>query len=551
MDPQAFSLVGSSSSVFKSAEVPLENQAGSALAVDVLGRWAAVGNKSGIALIDLEQPHNTPQYLQHQNIKFDVNVLEWSPHTASRDILASSFNQSLLIWRVDGGLQASYPSAHARAVSDLSFSRFDPNMVASASPDMMLRLWDLRASSSTANLKVKGPISFLKFSKVDEYLIASAHVNEVHVWDIRRLQGQGAVAQLFGHSSKITSLDWSPSQSQSLLTSSADGFIKLWSVPSPRFCQQTISFGQPIFRAKYTPFGLGVLAIAQRRDTTLRLFRISGANEIADVHTFAGHSDFVKAFDWRICQSDLSSASSSASAFDPNSISPAFQLVSLGCDQSLRLWRVDADVASKVGYQYPFELPEESEIVAPPSALSAARASGAFRRFEALGSGATAPASLTSADSVSSDFPLGADDFGNGTMSISASSPSNFLSASPLEQPNSMGRASKFGSLSSSFSSSPQSASYISSSSPPSASNRMASSPATSHFRKATRSLPFSTAGSASFSHELSQCSAAIPHLAILKVRTGDIASCLGIGPKSRINIGIFFILFLPNLLSA
>jgi hypothetical protein len=308
------------------------------------------------------------------------------------------------------------------------------------------------------------------------------------------------------------------------LTSSADGFIKLWSVPSPRFCQRTISFGQPIFRAKYTPFGLGVLAIAQRRDTTLRLFRISGANEIADVHTFAGHADFVKAFDWRICQSDLSSGSSSASAPEPNSISPAFQLVSLSCDQSLRLWRVDAEVAAKVGYEYPFELPEESEIIAPPSVLSAARASGAFRRFEALGLETNAAtASVASADSAASGFPLGTDDFGSGTLSVSASASLNFLSASPLEQPSSMGRASKFGSLSSSYSSSPRSASFISSSSPPSAgtSVRMSSPPATSNFRKAARSLPFNSAGSASFSHELSQCSTAIPHLAVLKVHIG------------------------------
>lgn len=177
----------SNSTVFQSLTLASDNQNGSTLSLSQCGRFAALGNRYGLALVDLEAPFDAPKLLQQQqNLKFDASVLEFSPHAQNRDCIISSFNQAILIWRVDsGGVSATLQSAHSRAVSDISFSHHDANAFASTSPDQHIKFWDLRAPTPTFAMRAKGPVAALKFSKCDENLIASAQTNEVSVFDIR------------------------------------------------------------------------------------------------------------------------------------------------------------------------------------------------------------------------------------------------------------------------------------------------------------------------------------------------------------------------------
>ena len=53
----------------------------------------------------------------------------------------------------------------------------------------------------------------------------------------------------------------------------------------------------PVWRARNTPFGHGVLTMPQRTETTLYLYNKD--TPTTPVHRFEGHSDTVKEFVWR------------------------------------------------------------------------------------------------------------------------------------------------------------------------------------------------------------------------------------------------------------
>lgn len=95
----------------------------------------------------------------------------------------------------------------------------------------------------------------------------------------------------------------------------------------------------PIWRARNTPFGNGVLIMPQRTDSKLTLYNRACAE--TPVHAFDGHQDTVKEFVWRW------KGDSNGSDGDDRE----FQLVTWSKDQNLRLWPVSEDIMTSVGHE--------------------------------------------------------------------------------------------------------------------------------------------------------------------------------------------------------
>jgi len=132
---------------------------------------------------------------------------------------------------------------------------------------------------------------------------------------------------------KISGLDWSRQNETDVITCGQDNFVKLWNINEPRTCQGMITTSNPVWRARYTPFGEGILTMPQRRDTSLSLYSLS--NLATPVITFSGHTDVVREFVWREREGE------------------GYQLVTWGKDQMLRLWRLEDDWMRAVGYVGP------------------------------------------------------------------------------------------------------------------------------------------------------------------------------------------------------
>ncbi len=168
-------------------------------------KYAALGTRMGITLHNLDRPHKPFTVLSYSSAgekNMGSNTLEFHPNEGCRNIIASACNQNISLWRVEDGVQSSFSNAHQRVVTDLSFSRFDNNLLASGSPDFFVKLWDLRDAACSLSFKLKGPCSNVKFARLDEHALATSHSSDINVWDKRNVARPLAV--LFGHTGKIT-----------------------------------------------------------------------------------------------------------------------------------------------------------------------------------------------------------------------------------------------------------------------------------------------------------------------------------------------------------
>ena len=138
--------------------------------------------------------------------------------------------------------------------------------------------------------------------------------------------------------------------SSTLVTCSLDKTIKFWDLSrladsqskrsgaatdSIFHASHTVDTTYPVWRARNTPFGKGVLALPQRGETRLELWGFaesSGESEDAEcVIRFEGHRDIVKEYVWRV--------RSGGSVGDEE-----YQLITWSKDRTLRLWPIRRDI---------------------------------------------------------------------------------------------------------------------------------------------------------------------------------------------------------------
>ena len=184
----------------------------------------------------------------------------------------------------------------------------------------------------------------VKWNRQAPHILASSHDKFLRIWDDR--WGAQPLRSIKAHSTKIYGVDWDRLDTRQVATCGLDNSIKLWrfdeehDIPS-----KTITTPFPVWRARHTPFGNGLLALPQRGDQNLHLYDRSLESEglpdgmTPPVHQFTGHRDLVKEFLWR------PRGTVTASVDDRE-----FQLVSWGNDKLLRLHEVDDVILDKVGY---------------------------------------------------------------------------------------------------------------------------------------------------------------------------------------------------------
>lgn len=184
----------------------------------------------------------------------------------------------------------------------------------------------------------------VKWNRQDSHILASSHDKFLRIWDDRK--GASPLRSIEAHATKIYGVDWNRTEPNRVATCSLDKTIKFWDYSSDsEKPAETIKTPFPVWRARHTPFGLGLLAMPQRGDYDLHLYDRREQTEsqhnhtMPMVHRFDGHGGEVKEFLWR-----------SRGPVQDSRDSREFQLVSWGTDRVLRLHRVDEEILAKVGY---------------------------------------------------------------------------------------------------------------------------------------------------------------------------------------------------------
>lgn len=327
----------------------LDKPVGSA-SISPCGRDVVLASRQGLHIIDLDSPWSPPRHLAHHT-PWEVADVQWSPFAARDYWVVSTSNQKALVWNLALANTQSCVEhvlhGHSRAITDINFSAHYPDILATCAVDSFVHCWDLRHPFRPAMTFCDwfAGATQVKWNRQNPHLLASSHDKFLRVWDDRK--GAYPLRSIEAHATKIYGVDWSRTDADNLVTCSLDRTIKFWNHTKEKDePDRIIHTPFPVWRARHTPFGFGLLAMPQRGDHDLHLYdrRTDAVNEdehtgIA-VHTFGGHDDQVKEFLWR-------SRGDVTEEFD----SRDFQLVSWGTDRILRLQNVDEEILSNVGYK--------------------------------------------------------------------------------------------------------------------------------------------------------------------------------------------------------
>lgn len=307
----------------------------------------------GLDIIDLDSPLNPPRHLRH-GLPWLVADVQWSPFAARDYWVVSTANQKALVWNLnmqeDAGQGAIEHTlrGHTRAITDINFSAHHPDMLATCAIDGYVHAWDLRRPRQPALTFIDwfAGATQVKYNRQDSHILASSHDRWLRIWDDRF--GAAPLRSINAHESKIYGVDWNRTRATGVVTCSLDRSIKFWDygndVDEP---ERIIRTDFPVWRARHTPFGWGLLAMPQDTPGNLHLYdRRIGDGDSRDCYAptvaqFSGHGDSkVKEFLWR----------SRGGITDDGIDNREYQLVSWGDDNQLRLKRVDDSILAGVGY---------------------------------------------------------------------------------------------------------------------------------------------------------------------------------------------------------
>ncbi|KAK5956726.1 Coronin-like protein crn1 [Knufia fluminis] len=172
--------------------------------------WEASGG-GAFAVIPVEErgrvPERIPLFRGHTAVVLDT---DWNPFNDS--LLASgSDDGKVFLWRVPENFTlhpdlkpdeiedvapVAKLSGHPKKVGHVLFNPAAENVIASASGDFSIKLWDIEAGSSKLSLKVGDVIQSMSWSANGSLLVTTSRDKKLRIWDARQ---EKPVVETAGH----------------------------------------------------------------------------------------------------------------------------------------------------------------------------------------------------------------------------------------------------------------------------------------------------------------------------------------------------------------
>ncbi|KAI4733289.1 WD40 repeat-like protein, partial [Aureobasidium sp. EXF-12298] len=189
-------------------------------------------------------------------------------------VASASDDRTVRLWDAQTGEQVQKLEGHEESVRSVAFSP-DGQIVASASDDRTVRLWDAQTGEQVQKLEGhKGPVRSIAFSP-DGQIVASASWDDtVRLWDA---QTGEQVQRLEGHEESVHSVVFSP-DGQIVASASDERTVRLWDAQTGEQVQKLEGHKGPVLSVAFSPDGQIVASASY--DRTVRLWNTQMGEQV-------------------------------------------------------------------------------------------------------------------------------------------------------------------------------------------------------------------------------------------------------------------------------
>lgn len=164
----------------------------------------------------------------------DVRTVAWSPD--GRLIASGGSDETARLWDARTYAPIATLTGHTKIVHSVEFSH-DSRTLVTGSDDTTVRLWDITDPRSPQQIgqplaRHSGPIWSTAFSGDDRQLLVASLDGTATVWDISTPSAPTLLGEpLAGSASSIYTAAFFPGDDHTVMTGSADGVLRTWSLP--------------------------------------------------------------------------------------------------------------------------------------------------------------------------------------------------------------------------------------------------------------------------------------------------------------------------------